>query len=102
SMNLVFADTFYWIALTNVRDGAHQRVLDLSRSLGFRRIVTSEELLSEYLNFYSDDPRLRALAALTVEDILTAKNVQVVPQSHTTFHSGFELYKSRPDKGYSL
>lgn len=28
--------------------------------------------------------------------------VRVIPQSHETFLSGPEMYRSRPDKGYSL
>lgn len=32
-MKQIFADTFYWIALTNPRDNWHQRVLDLTATL---------------------------------------------------------------------
>ena len=28
--------------------------------------------------------------------------VRVIPQSHASFIAGFELYRARPDKGYSL
>ena len=98
----VLADTFYWIALANVRDAAHGRILGISRGLAFRRIVTTAEVLIEYLNFYSEDPRLRMVAAQTVEDILAGTKVQVLPQSQFTFRSGLDLFRSRPDKGYSL
>ena len=101
-MRLVFADTFYWIALTNVRDAAHGRMMALSRSFAYRRIVTTEEVLTEYLNFYSGDRRLRMVAAQTVEDILAAKSVHVLPQSQSTFRAGLDLYHLRPDKRYSL
>lgn len=30
-MKSVFADAFYWIALTNPRDGFHHKVLEFSR-----------------------------------------------------------------------
>ena len=32
-MKAVFADTFYWAALTSTDDNAHQHAMDLSRSL---------------------------------------------------------------------
>ena len=39
-MNPVFADTFYWIALTNVRDSANRRVLEFSP-------ITTDEVLTD-------------------------------------------------------
>jgi len=48
----VFADTFYWAALTNVDDPANARALNLSRSLVPDRIVTTDEVLAEYLTFF--------------------------------------------------
>jgi hypothetical protein len=33
-VSAVFADTFYWIALTNKRDSAHQVVMNFTASLG--------------------------------------------------------------------
>jgi predicted nucleic acid-binding protein len=38
----------------------------------------------------------------TVREILSAPAVHVIPQSHESFRSGFDLYAPRPDKGYSL
>ena len=46
-MRAVFADTFYWTALTNTEDGAHQYALTLSQSLQAERIITTEEVLDE-------------------------------------------------------
>jgi predicted nucleic acid-binding protein len=40
--------------------------------------------------------------ASNVEAILHDPTVRVIPQSHDSFVAGFELYRSRPDKGYSL
>ena len=51
-MKAVFADTFYWAALTNVDDPANARALNLSRSLVPDRIVTTDEVLAEYLTFF--------------------------------------------------
>jgi hypothetical protein len=44
-MNVVFADTFYWIAVTNAQDVAHDRVKVFTRSAKPDIIVTTEEVL---------------------------------------------------------
>jgi len=99
----VFADTFYWIALTNPKDSAHRvALLDFGPALGSRMIVTTDEVLTEFLAFCASDPRLRLEAALAVQDILDSPGVRVVPQTHSSFLGGLELYRARPDKGYSL
>jgi predicted nucleic acid-binding protein len=45
----VFADTFYWIAVTTPDDSAYARALEFSRSRLPDQIVTTDEVLSEYL-----------------------------------------------------
>jgi predicted nucleic acid-binding protein len=40
--------------------------------------------------------------ASNVEAILDDPTVRVIPQSHDSFIAGFKLFRSRPDKGYSL
>jgi len=52
-MKAVFADTFYWIAFTNVRDAAHEKAKALTRSWQQTTVVTSEEALIEYLNYFA-------------------------------------------------
>jgi predicted nucleic acid-binding protein len=97
-VKLVFADTFYWIDLTRSGDAAYARAEQISED-----IVLTEEVLAEYLTFFCSWPEyLRREVASSVEAILADPAVRVIPQSHDSFVSGFELYKSRPDKGYSL
>jgi predicted nucleic acid-binding protein len=52
-VNAVFADTFYWAALTAIDDPAHVRAMGISRSLAPDRIITTDEVLAEYLTFFS-------------------------------------------------
>ncbi|MGC1649935.1 MAG: PIN domain-containing protein [Candidatus Sulfotelmatobacter sp.] len=98
----VFADTFYWIALANPKDDAHPRVLEFSRTLGSSLIVTTDEVLTEFLAFCASYSQLRLAAAGAVQDILGAAHVRVIPQTRDSFLAGLELYRARPDKGYSL
>ncbi len=52
-MNALFADTFSWIALSDSSDSAHSRALTLASEHAESRIVTTDEVLTEYLNFFS-------------------------------------------------
>ena len=94
----VFADTFYWIALTDSTDAAHARALRITDD-----IVTTDEVLTEYLNFFCSAPEfMRREVAFAVEDILRDPAVKVVPQSRDSFLAGHKLYRDRPDKGYTV
>ncbi len=102
-MKAIFADTFYWAALTSIDDSAHDRAMELSRTLAPDRIVTTDEVLSEYLAFFAGArPSVRAEAGKNVTDLLRSVSVLVFPQSRDSFLAGLELYRARPDKGYSL
>lgn len=98
----VFADTFYWVALTSAEDDAHTHALAFSRSVPLE-LVTTEEILTEYLTFFASARRsLRILAGNTVALLLANDRVHIVAQSHESFLAGLTLYRARPDKGYSL
>src|SRR5688572_12702240 len=98
-----FADTFYWIALTSPQDAWHSRVAAWARSHTSSRFVTTEEVLSELLTWFSaNGPVARSRTADTVRDILRDPLVQVLPQTSADFHSALALYEARLDKSYSL
>lgn len=102
-MNAVFADTFYWIAFTNVQDLAHERVKAFTQSAKPDVICTTEEVLTEYLNYFAAwGPHFRRKAALNVQNMLDNRTVRIVAQTADSFRTGFELYRARLDKGYSL
>jgi uncharacterized protein len=102
-LKAIFADTFYWAALTRVDDPAHARALDLSRSLEPESIVTTDEVLSEYLTFFAAaKPRIRNWVGRNVAELIRNREVRIVPQSRESFLAGLILYRARPDKGYSL
>ncbi len=46
-----FADTFYWIALTNRRDDAHFAAMQFRVFLALKTVVTSDEVLTEFLAY---------------------------------------------------
>lgn len=102
-MTALFADTFFWVALADFADSAHQRALSLAARRASSPIVTTDEVLTEYLSFFSTAPaQFRRQAAESVERILASSAIRVIPQSRESFLAGLQLYRARPDKGYSL
>ncbi len=99
----VFADTFYWLALARPRDPWHAAARRWAGANASARIVTTDEVLMEFLNALAGTgPVGRAYAAATVHDIRSDPKVVVLPQTRTDFDAALALYEARPDKGYSL
>jgi predicted nucleic acid-binding protein len=65
-------------------------------------IVTTGEILTEFMTFFSADAWQRNRAAATVRRLFAAPGVKVIAQSHQSFLDGLTLHEARPDKGYSL
>jgi uncharacterized protein len=90
-VSLFFADTFYWIALTNPR-----------AALPPRSVITTDEVLTELLAWCASDRQLRRGAGAAVGQLLNDPDIRIIPQSRSSFLEGLALYTARPDKGYSL
>ncbi|MBV9155265.1 MAG: type II toxin-antitoxin system VapC family toxin [Acidobacteriaceae bacterium] len=102
-MTAVFADTFYWAALTAIDDPAHTRAMELSRSLAPDRIMTTDEVLAEYLTFFpTASAKIRDRVGRNVDTLINSFEVRIVPQSRESFLAGLKVYRARPAKGYSL
>ena len=102
-MEVVFADAFYWIALANPADQWHHAVKRYDEVNSNSPLVTTEEALTEFLNFYAETGQhRRKIVGAMCEQVLVHPNVNVISQSHNSFLEGFELYRQREDKGYSL
>lgn len=104
-MTDVFADTAYWIALARPRDEWHSRAFELSRGLAQSQaeVITTQEVLTEYLNYFADrEPRIRLATLRNLTTIRTSSRIRIIPQSNESFEAGLALYSARPDKGYSL
>jgi predicted nucleic acid-binding protein len=102
-MERVFADTGYWIALLNPRDDLHEKAAATSREYGPSRIVTSEMVLTEFLNSFSDyGPRLRQAAARAVASLRNTPQIVIVPQTSPPFEKALKRYQDMADKSWSL
>src|SRR5205809_2657153 len=99
----IFADTLYWVATLNPKDQWHRAAIEKRETLGNITIVTTETILIEFLNYFAEhgpDTRLAAVEAVTA--IIRADEVEYVPHDENAFSKALLLYKTRPDKGYSL
>ena len=102
-MRVAFVDTLYFVALFNPKDQWHGRAIDASKLVAETKLITTEDVLVELLNFFSEyGEKARRGAVAQAEGILSAANIEVTPQSHHAFMAGLTLYRARPDKGYSL
>jgi predicted nucleic acid-binding protein len=102
-MERVFADTGYWIALLNPRDDLHQKAYATSRDYSPNQIVTSEMVLTEFLNSFSDyGPRLRKAAARAVASLRDASQIVIFPQTSKLFERALKRYQEMADKSWSL
>jgi predicted nucleic acid-binding protein len=101
-MKRIFADTSYFIALINRDDQLHDAVVKAQHQLKNAHMVTTDEVLTELLNYCSwRGDQLRDVAVQTVEGLRRDSRVTVEEQSRSTFDGGINLYKSRKDKKYS-
>lgn len=102
-MKTVFADSMYWTAVVRPGDQWNTAAKAARQALGQAVIVTTDEVLSEFLAALSrGGPRVRKAAAKMVRAILDNPNVRVVPQTREGFLAGLDRYEARADKEYSL
>ena len=99
-MNRVFADTVYYLALTNPRDqyaGAATRF-----TAGFSgAFVTTAWVLTEVANSLTRGAD-RGLFVELYHDLADDPRVTIVLSSQDLFKRGISLFAQRPDKEWSL
>ena len=99
----VFTDTGFWIAFLNPRDSLHEMARKLESSRQFTRIVTTEMVLTEFLNdLGSRGMSLRVAASQIVHELRLYAGVEIIPQTNTQFWSAASFYRERADKAWSL
>lgn len=99
---MLFADTFYWIALTNPRDAYHDKVMKFTSGMAPRSVVTTDEVLTEFLAYCASHPDLRREAGLAVLQLQSDPDIRILPQSRGSFLDGLTLYNARPGQRLQL
>ncbi len=75
-MKRIFADAHYWVALGNRKDQSHQKAVEVSGQLGQAALVTTDEVLNEFLAYFSDSgPKTRTQSVESVRALLVNPNV---------------------------
>jgi hypothetical protein len=99
-MTPIFADTSYYLALTNPRDPLHDVALNFIRS--YRGpMVTTEYVLVELGNFMrggNDRDVYRSL----VNQLRSNPKMHIVPAGREFYDQALDMFASRPDKAWSL
>ena len=102
-MNRLFCDTLYFAALVNPKDQWHHAAVKIEPLVETVDLVTTEEVLIELLNFYSEfGKRMRFEVSTFARQLLLNPKFEIVGRGEMSFLDALELYESRLDKGYSL
>ena len=102
-MRIIFADTYYWIALLNINGEDHKEVIQFGKANPNLAMVTTEPVIDEILNFFgSKGSFLRGQAFRLCDKITSDRTIQLIPHDADIRQSALTLYCDRLDKGYSF
>ncbi|HZV33665.1 MAG TPA: PIN domain-containing protein [Verrucomicrobiae bacterium] len=99
-MKVVFADTFYFLALLNRHDAFHEKAVLASRAPDLR-LVTTEFVLLELADALCR-PGQRELVSAIFHIIETESAFRLVRLSPELFPKGKQLFQNRADKDWPL
>jgi uncharacterized protein len=99
-VNLLFADSYYFLAILNKSDPGHFKAVVISRQPG-RPIVTSAWILTELADALSASHKRSNFVTL-LDRLRTSPAWTIVPPDEDSFERGVRLYAGRADKDWSL
>ena len=97
---ITFLDTVHILALANWRDAYHARAVEASQQHG-GPYLTTEAVILEVADALCR-PDVRGAAVRALADLRADPDVECLPMDALLFEKGFELYRTRMDKGWSL
>lgn len=99
-MSIVFADTFYFLGLSNRTDEAHSKRVEFSRQ--FRgTVITTAWVLVEVADALANPPE-RVRAANLIQKLYQNPLFKIIEPAQPPLFRGLKLYAERPDKAWSL
>ena len=99
-MKCVFADTFFFLAILNAKDAAHEKAMAFSASRK-DALLTTVWVLTELADALCNSSRRHAFQRV-VNNFKSDPQSVIVPPSLSLFEQGMELYNARSDKDWSL
>ena len=97
---MIFADSYYFIALLNDRDPDHQRIVAIAATSS-TRIITTEYVMIEVANALAGSA-FRDRVVAFVRRLENARWFDVIWSDRQLVEAGLELYARRFDKHWSL
>jgi uncharacterized protein len=99
-MTPVFADSFFFFALLNNNDAAHEAAERFSSHSG-RPFVTTAWVLTEVADGCATVDK-RGIFLQLLDTLRASPDARITEPSEGLFSRGLELYRQRPDKEWSL
>ncbi|HYV03803.1 MAG TPA: hypothetical protein VFB82_04420 [Blastocatellia bacterium] len=99
-MRTLFADTFYYIALLSPTDAAHTRAVEFTRTYN-ELMVTTAWIITELADGMAGASTRQAFTNF-YDSVRVDPQVSLIRPEQYYFDEGLELYRTRPDKDWSL
>jgi hypothetical protein len=99
-MTALFADTYYFIALLSPGDEAHRKAVAFTQQFT-ERLLTTAWVITEIADGLKE-ARARERFVQFYDRLRVRDDVTIVPCSDELFGQGFELFRRRSDKEWSL
>ena len=99
-MSRVFADSFYFFALLNPNDAAHERAFRFSQQ-NAGPLLTTAWVIAELADALASTAQ-RNLFRRVLRDLEANSSNLIIPPTDALFRRGTDLYDSRLDKEWSL
>jgi predicted nucleic acid-binding protein len=100
---VLFVDTVFYVAVIDPHDQFRPRVDALMEDVVAAHKVTTDAVLMEVLAWAGTRGAFHRAAGLAlIDEVRRDPKTTIVRQTPELFDAGLELYRRRPDKGYSL
>jgi uncharacterized protein len=99
-MNVVFADSFFFLSLLNKNEAQHERAREFSDNYQ-GKLLTTALVLTELADGLAHPKRRKTFIEL-YDNLVRNSAVQIIGSSDELLSAGFELYRNRLDKAWSL
>jgi uncharacterized protein len=99
-LDRTFIDTFFIVALVNVRDFYHEKAVELSVEYEGKSLITTDAILLEISNSLSRNYKTESV--IIIEKLLSSFETEIIRLNESLFEKAFSLYKSHADKTWGL
>ncbi|MFM9904051.1 MAG: type II toxin-antitoxin system VapC family toxin [Pyrinomonadaceae bacterium] len=99
-MKITFVDTFYVVALINVRDEFHEKANELVDVYDKTPLLITDAVLLEIGNSLAREYKPEAIEIF--EEFFSSPDIEIVRLDETLLHKAFDLYKTQTDKTYGM